>query len=181
MPTFENAGPDVRQLAASLIVKHHPAVADAEVDIGYQMAYSKSGEPAVSHHGWPALAVCKLVSAQNRQAGMPDILITIDGDRWNSLTAEKKAALLDHELHHILPQEILPSKRTSPDQHYKLDSQRRPVCRLRPHDWQFGGFDVIHERHGAASEERRVCELLARKLEQKELPFEPATQTSEAS
>jgi hypothetical protein len=61
------------------------------------------------------------------------------------MTDAEKDALIDHELEHI--EVKMDGKRP------KLDCRGRPKIGMRKHDYQFGWFRSIAERHGVASGE----------------------------
>ena len=44
----------------------------------------------------------------------------------------------------------------------KRDDLDRPKLRLRPHDWEIGGFGLIVSRHGANSLELQACREMVR-------------------
>ena len=149
MPSFKKAGPEVAALAALLLEQYetHASIRDNHVKIDFMFANAfvdeKTGEPiedAIKHHGVKALGVTTKISLKDRAKGMGDAEVLLDGDWWEQATPEEQAALLDHELHHIVG--------TS-----KRDAIGRPIVALRQHDHQFGWFEVIAKRHGQASQE----------------------------
>lgn len=110
--------------------------------IGALFVANEDGEQCLTHAGYPALAVTRIVPARDRAAGLPDVQIVIDLAAWQSLAdSKKKNALLDHELYHIEP--VLDD---IGGQIY--DAQDRPKATLRKHDHQLGWFDEIANRHG---------------------------------
>lgn len=134
-----------REALQRVLDDHHGHLTDIGVSVQLLLAHSDNGKPALKHHGVPALAVTSLVSLKHRVLGLGDALITLDGDRWKSLAAKERLALLDHECHHL----DLVCEEGKP----QIDSAGRPVLKLRLHDREFGWFDLIAERWGKSSQE----------------------------
>jgi len=88
--------------------------------------------------------------------GVADTLLTVDAATWAKLDDEEKTALVDHELEHVL---VRAAKRGfvgldgdgKADRSARLDDHRRPVLKLRLHDWQLGGFRDVAQRHRSAA------------------------------
>lgn len=165
MPTYQTASGEVTNLAHKLIRKFYKDLADAEVTINYLFAYGNDGAPAIMHHGWPANGLVKVVSLRDRVAGLNDVVMLIDGDKWPDWTDEERAALIDHELYHL---EVVPGKNTR----FKKDDVGRPKIRLRPHDFEFGAFSEIARRHGANAFEVKAFLDMQEKWSQGVLQFE---------
>ena len=141
-------------LAVTLLVAHGPTDDDGEVVA-----------PAIMHNGYRALAVVKIVQQVYRAAGIGDVLVIIDGDRWEELDDETRLAVLDHELTHVELQFMSArpkkAKKTKPGEEPEpirveppklvVDGQGRPRITMRKHDKQYGWFDEVAKRHGAAS------------------------------
>lgn len=125
------------------------------VTIGALFIDDDSGFPCLEHQGYPAAAVCRIVPARDRAAGLPDAQIIVDLCTYKELNARQKIALLDHELHHI-------ERKRDKYGDYKLDAQGRPALEIRKHDWNLGWFDEVANRHGENSIEviqaRRLLE-----------------------
>jgi len=110
-------------------------------------------EPILTHRGYPAVAVARVVGLRDRAAGLPDAQIIIDRATWASLTAPQQIAVLDHELYHF---ELVYDNKGN----LKYDSHARPKLRIRKHDWEFGWFNEIVQRHGADAIERMQAKQL---------------------
>ncbi len=112
--------------------------------------------PALTHGGYPALAIARVVSHRDRVKGCADASIELDGHWWEEASVEEQGALVDHELCHL---EVVYE-----DVEYqipKLDLGGRPKLRIRKHDRQYGWFDEIAERWGTASQEhQQACEMV---------------------
>lgn len=122
------------------------------VSVGALFIADEDGDPCLSHRGYPAAAMCRIVPGRDRAAGMPDAQIIIDLAIWQGYDAKRKAALIDHELYHLKP--------VVKDGEQKFDAQDRPKLEIRLHDYQFGWFDEIAKRHGEASGEVSQAKLL---------------------
>lgn len=142
---YEKCSNNVRSLLGEIVDSHYPELADAKVTIDLLFVFDDSEKvtvppkAALKHHGWPALAVVSITKLKDRVRGCKDALIVIDGDRWESLTQAERRALLDHELCHLQLQirggELL------------KDSAGRPKLKIRPHDFEIGGFHTVINRY----------------------------------
>jgi len=156
MPTYTKAPSFVAIMATELLCRFesHKPLLDAKVKIDLLFARANlddKGNPvgfAITEQGRQVLGKTRVVSLKDRAKGNADAEILLDGDWWESESAHRREALLDHELHHI-------SVVTSRQGAIKTDDLNRPKLKLRKHDWQFGWFDVIAERHGEFSVERQ--------------------------
>ncbi len=142
----------VAQRAERLIELYHSEVKEAGVTIDFLFAYNENGN-AVELHGYPALAVCKVINLKDRVKGCADVEITIDGKHFGEMSEEQKNALLDHELKHIV---VMRDK----DGDIATDDHGRPVIEMRKHDYQMGWFTEIAERHGLNSPEVTQARIL---------------------
>lgn len=143
---------EVNELVAELIETYHPELADVEATILCQMHESKNG---LALHGYPAYATVRLIPAKDRAAGLPDARITIDAEEWHEMPEAKQRAVLDHELHHLeVVGQWSPGDDDNPSRFVcKTDDAGRPKMKLRKHDYNFGGFYEIAERHRGHSVE----------------------------
>lgn len=95
---------------------------------------------AIVKNGCVLQGQCRKTSLKERALGHGDAEVMLDGDWWETANPAQQAALLDHELHHIVVTE-------------KTDDCERPIIKLREHDFEVGWFRVIAERHGKNSRE----------------------------
>ena len=154
MPTFQKCPIAVNEMANGLLVEYetHKPLLDARVKIDFVFAFSdkdEGGNPtnnALSKNGVKALGITRKIPLKDRVLGRGDAEIALDGDWWEAATAEAQAALLDHELHHL---SLKIDKRG-----LVRDDIGRPIIVLRKHDYEFGWFNIIAERHGKHSQER---------------------------
>ena len=154
MPTFQKCPAAVVEMANGLLVEYetHKPILDARVKIDFVFAFSdkdEGGNPinnALSKNGRKALGITRKIPLKDRVLGRGDAEIALDGDWWEEAPEKQQAALLDHELHHIA---LKIDKRG-----VVRDDLGRPLIQLRKHDYEFGWFNVIAERHGQHSLER---------------------------
>lgn len=148
MPTtYSKAKPPILDLLADAIARYHGPLKEAEVTVGVLCAWpGPDDEHPVKLHGYPCLATIRVTPYRQRVHGIEDAVITLDGPAWAQKTEAEQLAILDHELQHL---ELVRDR----DGILKADDQGRPKLKLRLHDWQLGGFEVIAQRHGQAAAE----------------------------
>lgn len=151
---YEKASSDVEGRIAKLVDDfYHESL--SKVTIGALFVYdTESSDPVLTHQGYEAAGLCRIVSARERASGLPDVQIILDRAVYSGLNAKQKNALIDHELYHIEP--VLNEETNE----QKYDAQDRPKLRIRKHDHQFGWFDEIANRHGEHSNEVRQAKKL---------------------
>lgn len=157
---FHKADESVMGVVRDMIREHHPDVEGAGVRVGVIMvepATNEDGEvvaPAVKFAGAEAVAVCRKVARKMRTLLPYEAIIEVDMNRWQELSDESRAALLDHEITHI---EVV----RGDDGQVAMDDDLRPKIRLRPDDFILTGFYSVIERHGAdALEYQSVSRLI---------------------
>jgi len=155
MPTYERCGQAVRDLANQILCEYetHKPLLDARVWIDLvfaRTAEDSSGIPignAITRQGVKAIGRARKLPPQQRLMGRGDAEILLDWHWWHHLNEpDEQKALLDHELHHIKVQ-------LNRNGVAKLDWAGRPKLVLRHHDFDFGWFTAIAQRHGGASVE----------------------------
>jgi hypothetical protein len=165
---YTEADTGVYAMINRLIDQHHPELRNAGVTILCQMLDSKNG---LKLHGYPCYATVKIVGDKDRAAGMQDARITLDAKEWFYLSDERKLAILDHELHHLVVDtepciinEEDPKRpgvfRDVAGRRAKEDDNGRPKLKMKLHDVQLGWFRAIAERHGEASIEAEQAATL---------------------
>lgn len=156
MPTFQRCDERVNAMADELLCEFatHQPLLDAKVKIDFVFAFpdydEDSGEPindALRKNGCKALGICRKLALKDRALGRGDAEISLDGEWWRQSDNSERRALLDHELHHL-------DVKRNKDGTAQRDDLGRPILKLRPHDHEFGWFEVIAARHGVASQER---------------------------
>ena len=155
MPKFQKCPAEIHDIARGILKKHesHAPILKAGVRIDLVFAFAdideKTQQPkndALSLHGHKALGICKKIGLKERALDRGDAEIALDGDWWNEANDAEREALLDHELHHI---EVKQDERG-----VVLDDLKRPVIKLRKHDFEFGWFNIVAARNGMFSQER---------------------------
>lgn len=149
MPTYRTADREDLAMLKEVMEEYHERLTEHDVRVGLLYAHAPTdedtGKPkgvALKLHGEAALAIVKINSLKDRVEGKPDATVVLDGDQWPDHSEEKKRAILDHELAHLL---------TPGD----TDDAGRPKLKMRGHDFTLAGFwDVVdrHKQHAAESE-----------------------------
>lgn len=152
MKTYEVAPLDVNHRAATLIEHHYPEIKEAGVTFDFLFASNENGD-AITHGGYPAIGLCRIISLKDRAAGRSDAEITLDAKAWEDMTELQRNALLDHELNHVV---VKRDKQNA----IAFDDLSRPKLKSRKHDYQFGWFTDIAKRHGEASPEVYQAKLI---------------------
>ena len=181
MTTYVPATAAVQDRLRYLIDQFHPDLDTAGVTLVVLMAHAPTdaaGEPlraALKHRGVRVAACVRVVNLKDRAKGVADAEILLDGDRWPDWPRETQIAILDHELTHLVAVAELKDEEGRL-QTAELDACDRPKLRLRPHDWEFGWYDSVAERHGDASLEVIQASALIAAKGQLYLPgFDAAT------
>lgn len=158
---YEKANATISKQVASLIEKYHPELVEAKVRVDVLLVHAPASDdedkpkpPALMHHGYPAAAVVRKTSLKERTKGHGDAEIVLDGDKWPDYSTEEQDAILDHELEHLVV-------KRDDEGAIKADDRGRPMLKLKPHNWELGGFEVIIKRHGDAALEKQGCKLMA--------------------
>ncbi len=147
--TYEKIAPGGHKIYDRMLAirdRYHGALTETGVVIDLLLAHAardKNDDPtgaAVKHGGYPAAATIRIVNLKDRVAGLGDVQLIVDGDKWDEWTDAELDALLDHELTHI---EIVIDK----DGAVVRDDAGRPKLKLRLHDFQIGGFNSIAKKH----------------------------------
>lgn len=139
-------GHKIYERLAAMRDRFHAPLTEAGVAIDVLLVHAardQNDEPkgsALDHNGYPAAAVVKILSLEQRVAGRGDAEMVIDGDKWDEWSDAELDSLLDHELEHL---ELVIDK----DGAVVRDDADRPKLKMRRHDWQHGGFYSIAKRH----------------------------------
>lgn len=138
----------------ALLKKYHPELSMVKPHIDVLFATSTGDSPAVSHGGYPAYAVVRVVNLKDRAKNNGDAEIVIDQVAFEKMTEQQQDALLDHELEHL-------EVKLDEGGTVKFDACKRPCLGIKKHDRQFGWFDAIAQRHGVHSIEIMQARELA--------------------
>lgn len=157
MATFERCPQAVTEMANALLLEYetHGPILDARVKIDFVFAYGARDDNdqrighALTKNGIQCLGITRKIPLKDRALGRGDAEIALDGDWWEEASEKEQKALLDHELHHL---SVKIDKRG-----LVRDDLNRPVIVLRKHDFEFGWFTIIAERHGQHSQERKYA------------------------
>lgn len=161
------AEPELHARVKKLIAQHHRALAHWGVTVSVLVS-----DKPLRHHGAAAAAIVRISPPRERAQGCADATITLCGATWETREPETQDAILDHELTHLVVQTRPARARDNgkPGEledgaldgfMAKLDDDDRPKLKIRPHDHQFGWFEEVAERHGAASLEVQQAQQLA--------------------
>ena len=162
--TYEEPSQDVVDLIAQTMRAHHQRLEAIGLKLSVLIARSEDDdEPALKNHGYPALAITKILNLKLRAYGLGDAEILIDGGRWELLSRRQRVALIDHELTHLEPVE----KKGA----LVRDDLGRPKLEMRLHDIVIGGFAEVAERHGQESIEAGEYRAARELMDQIELEF----------
>lgn len=143
--TYSKMPEETTERVAHLCRLFHPELLKCGVTIDL-ISVSTTGErPALTLHRVPCLAVVRVTNIKERTKGLGDAEIVFDEEKYLKLSDEEKDALCDHELEHL---EIRRDKKTNAP---LLDCRGRVKMRTKPHDYDFGWFVNIAERHGMAA------------------------------
>ena len=169
--TYEVVGLEVLNMVRDVIKKWHPQLGENGVTLdvmfarGHRDKYGTTTRPAITVGGYVAQASIRVNSLKERVRGACDATLLIDGDNWKDLTVEEQECLIDHELEHLV---FVRDKKIGI---IKTDDAGRPKLKLKKHDWQFGGFNAVANRHKQISSEVQFIAGLGRRaVEQGWLP-----------
>ncbi len=162
MPTFQKCDESVHQMAREILCEFpsHKPLLDARLKIDFVFAFGDRDEQgnvtgdALKLRGQKCLGVARKIKLKDRVLGRGDVEVSLDGDWWADASVEDQRALLDHELHHFVVETDSNGKAIT-------DDITRPKVSMRKHDFEFGWFAIIAERHGKHSQECQQAKLMA--------------------
>ncbi|MDE2105733.1 MAG: hypothetical protein KGL39_51390, partial [Patescibacteria group bacterium] len=148
MPKFKKCDKSVQDIGNALLCEFetHKPILDARVNIELLFAFADRDDnnqkrnSAITKGGYTALGYARIIPVKDRVAGRGDAEIVLDGDWWLEAKEEEQRALLDHELHHLSVK--------MEGGFVVRDEAGRPKLKMRQHDYDFGWFNVIAQRHG---------------------------------
>lgn len=162
--TYEQPSQDIVDVIAQTMRAHHQRLEAIGLKLSVLVARSEGDEEsALKNHGYPALAITKILNLKLRAYGLGDAEILIDGGRWDLLSRRQRTALIDHELTHLEPVE----KKGM----LARDDLGRPKLEVRLHDIVIGGFTEVAQRHGSESIESGEYRAARELMDQIELEF----------
>lgn len=166
MATYGQATQTVRAMLNEILDQHYPDLRHAKVTFDLLFAYPTGDgaerKPPLMVAGYPAIATVRITPLRDRVLKVADALICIDKDEWENLTDPQRRAVLDHEAHHVEIQwEQEPTDKDYTKAVWKTDDHGRPKLKMKPHDFQIGGFAEICQRYGKDAVERISLERAA--------------------
>lgn len=170
--TFAPAADDIVDQINAIWAERFPETRNIDPcpSLAVLMAVSdKDHKPALKHHGWPAAAIISIVPPEQRADGCADLRLKIDQAKWFRMTERQQEALIAHELLHVQV-ELEGSQSVNPPI-VKTDDYGRPKVKLRPHDWEVGGFTAIVDWYGDDAIEKQIVTSINERLSQMVLPF----------
>ncbi len=139
---------DVEEMLDEAKSRFHQELCNNDVTVGLLKAERKKRKdgtwtdgPVLAVRGHTCAATIQITSTKHRALGVPDAIITINWEWWGNHNNGLRLAMLDHELTHIEVE--LDGEGVG-----KRDDVDRPKLLTRYHDWEFGGFLSIVQRHG---------------------------------
>jgi hypothetical protein len=166
MKTYSQA-PDAAQCIEKIRAAHHEDLEGVTVAALFVFDTDESSKSMLKHQGYPAGAVVRITPIKDLATGVADATIVVDRAYWLALSQRQRNALIDHELTHLARKV---DKETG---EMMVDAVERPKLIMRRHDHQFGWFDEIAKRHGAASTEVSQARRLVESSGQLYFDFEP--------
>lgn len=159
---------DVLVLIRETMHSYHQRLEAVDLKLSVLMAHTVEGDTgempsALKHHGYPALAITKILDLKHRAHGLGDAELLIDAGKWELLSKRGRVALLDHELTHLEP--------VLKDGMIVRDDLRRPKLQMRLHDIEIGAFTEVAARHGEESIERQQYDRYVEIMSQIEMDF----------
>ena len=152
---YEDCEDEVSEIVDALFETSQAHIAGQKPKIGYyfidydedtkEAAENKHRElpPVLKLHGVACAATIKINSYKARVQGHPDVTVTISKAAWEEFDDGQRAALLDHELTHLIVCG-------------ETDDLGRPCFKMRPHDYDLSIFGEVVRRHGKAALEVKM-------------------------
>jgi len=153
VPTLDICPDQVKDLAGGLQQRNHATTLDG-VKIDYIFSFAKrdkEGElgPNLKYASQDVDYKVAIVKPENRITGGPDVIVYLDGDKWNDWSDAERLAVVDEALESIEP--VLSEPDENGNVNAELDDFGRPRLRKRKHDMFVFGFVSIAQRHGVNS------------------------------
>ena len=159
--SYEAVGRTVLMMVNDTRHRWHQVLEQCGVTVAAVFVDDVDEETGESHRtlkqgGYMAAATIAIVPLKYRVLGVADALLTIDAATWATLDEDERLGLVDHELQHVMVRAaerglVQLGDDGKIDRSARLDDHRRPVLKLRLHDWQLGGFRDVARRHKAAA------------------------------
>ncbi len=170
MPIFERAKDGVNVQVAKIMEKYHGDLHKSGCTVDVLMASPTTSEQGevesapLKKNGYPCVALIKIVGLADRVAGLSDVMLKIDAEKWKEMSMKQKDALIDHELTHLIV-------KTDKDGNAKRDDQDRPKLQMKRHDYELGIFTDVIRRHERDSVDYQAFDAIAKTIGQMNLQF----------
>lgn len=148
-PMYQTANGPELAFMRRIVEKYHAPLHKEKVDIALQFWRDPEGAPSVKTAGVEEFGKVRVLSADQRAAGAPDMRIIIDGHKWDNATVDEQEAALDH----LLEQKELC---TTEKGEVLRDKAGRPKLRRRKFDVFIKGYARVAKEHGVASLEAKA-------------------------
>lgn len=162
MPLTYTTNEDARPIVATLVKLFYPEIARAEVT--FDILECTGG---LKLHGYGAAAIIKPNSLKDRVSGLSDCRILLNAEEWAEADKKRRQAILDHELYHV---DVL----LDDEGKIQADDIGRPRIKMKPHDFQIGGFTEVIERNREHALEAQHFAFWEQKLRQVEFDWAAA-------
>lgn len=162
--TYNTASPANLELLRQAIDRYHLRLDQVGVTVGMMHACNPSG-PALTHGGFPRLALVRVNSLRDRAEGKPDATVFVDAVEFIELTEAQKIALLDRVLTGL--ELVVDAKGGG----LKRDDLGRPKLKTRRPDYQTSGYWDVVDRHGKEALESMQFQALHKTFAQRSFPW----------
>lgn len=170
--TYAMCGETEYKLIRSVIEKHHPTLNEGHVSFSLMFVYAAKDEDnvpkgaAITERGKPADYTVKVTPVEMRVRGMADVMVSIDGDRWDDKSEDEQTAIFDRLCESMFVEIGKDEART-----VKSDAADRPVISRREPDLVVVGYSAVMKRNGRFSPEQEVIAEFTSAMKQADLPL----------
>ncbi len=182
---YKAADHETHELLRRIVEERHPTLHEAHVSFGIRFVYvplDDQGQPIgtpLTRGGRPANGALTVVSLKDR-VFMPDVVIDLDGHRWDEASEDEQIAELDE-----LCESIRATIGDDEARTVKSDTCDRPVLHRVEPDFKLSGYTAVMKRNGRFAPEARLVEEFTTTMQQAELPgfddaAKPTTTTKRA-
>lgn len=175
MTRYQRADAETVALVYEVMERKHGGLRDAGVTVDVLMAYAKTDKngdtvgTAIKVRGQSVMARIYANSHKLRALGLADLVIEIDGDRWDTLTNHQRRSRINHEFRHK-ELKLRVDKETESEVVARHKDDERPLFTTRYHDVEVGWFLEVGDSDGMDSAEVEQFHEITRRC-QTWLPF----------
>lgn len=156
-------GASIWREIVDLTRRYHNNLFSAEVTLQALFASKTDKEgrlsQALMRSGYPIAGTVKICSTSNRVAGLPDAQLIFDKLSWDQMTDRQRRACIDQQLEKL-------ETAYDDEGELKCDDIGRPKLKVRPFDFEAGGFKAVAERHKEHSLEAMQLEHIVNSMGQ---------------